>query len=507
MSLLEVKDLSHSFGEKLLFTDSSFNLFKGEHMGLVGENGAGKSTLMKILLEEEVPSNGEVIWQRNIKIGYIDQYLKSEEDITIYEYLQTAYKEDFELEKRLNEMYEKLAEDYTESLMNRIGNIQETLEVNGFYTIDAKIDKVITGLGIDNFGKNTKLNNLSGGQHSKVILAKLLLENSDILLLDEPTNFLDVGHIEWLIEYLTGFEGAFIVISHNIDFLNKITNCICDIDLLNIKKYYGNYNKFLKLKEEYKKNYIKSFNVQQEYIKKTEEYIRRNKAGVNSKMARGRQKQLDRVERIDPPTKKRPPHISFEIAATESASITVKDLEVGYDFSLLPKLNMTINTGEKIVISGFNGIGKSTLLKTITGNLEKISGYIKISDFAEIGYYEQELIWKDNNLTALEIVSEHYPKLKIEKIRRELNSAGIEAKDLTQPIKTLSGGEQSKVKLCILMLKRYNILIFDEPTNHLDKETKKALREAIENFPGAVILVSHEADFYEGLVDKVYKIG
>lgn len=505
MSLLEVKNLSMEYGDKLLFSEGNFELYKGEHMGLVGENGSGKSTLLKILLDKELPDNGNAIWQKNIKIGYIDQYLKAEGNLTVYEYLKTAFKEEYELEKELNSLYEDLAIEYNEYYMEKIGVLQEELEHRDFYSLENKIDKVITGLGINSFGEHTYLDNLSGGQQSKVILARLLLEEADVLLLDEPTNFLDYGHVVWLMDYLKNFKGAFMVISHNIEFLNDITTCILDIEFCKMKKYYGNYDKFLRLKEEYKESYIREYGKQQEYIKKTEEYIRRNKAGVNSKMARGRQKQLDRVVKLDTPSENRKPIIDFKTNYSVGR-IKLKELEVGYTHALLPKLNLNIENDEKVVISGFNGIGKSTLLKTIMGEIDKISGEVICSKDIKIGYYEQELNWEDENQNAMEIVRSFYPRLKTEEIRRNLNKCGIESKDLDQAIGTLSGGEQSKVKLCIMTLRESNVLILDEPTNHLDKVTKEVLKEALINFEGSVILVSHEKDFYDGWVDKVYKI-
>lgn len=505
MSLLEVKDLFVSFGDKVLLKNGNFDLYKGEHVGLVGDNGVGKSTLMKILLNKILPDTGSIVWQNNIKIGYIDQHLKSEGDITVYEYLKSAFSYEFDLELELNKLYEKLAEDYDESLMKKIGNIQDELERNDFYSIQSKIDKTIIGLGIDSFGVDTFLTNLSGGQQSKVILARLLLENSNVLLLDEPTNFLDYKHILWLIDYLKAFEGTFVVISHDLEFLNEISNCILDIEFLNIRKYHANYKQFLNLKAEYKANYLKDYSKQQDYIQKTEAFIRKNKAGVNSKIARGRQKQLDRVERLDKPGTKVNPTFYFKTNVYK-AELEVKSLGVGYDSPLFPSLNMKVRNGEKIAISGFNGVGKSTLLKTIIGELDPISGHISHSKDVTIGYYEQELNWDNEDLNALEIVSEHYPNLKLEVIRRELSTCGISAENLTQPVSKLSGGEQSKVKLCILILRKANVLILDEPTNHLDKDTKDHLKKAIEHFDGTVILVSHEKNFYNSFVDRVYEI-
>lgn len=508
MGLLKVNKLSHRFQDKILFDKSSFNLYKGEHMGVVGENGVGKSTLLKILLGEILADEGEISWQNNISIGYIEQHLKIKKDMTVLEYLKLAFEEEYKIEKELNKLYEKMAVNYDEKILNKVSKYQEELENSDFYSISENIDKIIVGLGLDSLGLDKNLSQLSGGQQTKVILAKLLLEKSDVLLLDEPTNFLDDNHIEWLVEYLNSYSNSFIVISHNLSFLKRITNCILDIEFQDIKKYHGSYDEYLKLKEEYKKNYIKSYNLQQVKIKRTEEFIRKNKAGVNSKIARGRQKHLDRLERITEPSFTKKPNFNFNLdRGNPLADIEVKNLKIGYDYQLLPELNLKINSTEKIVITGFNGIGKSTLLKTMIGEIDKISGNIKYSRDINIGYYEQELNWEDDNLTALEIVSDSYPNLKIENIRRELSRFGIDSEDLDQPINTLSGGEQSKVKLCKLALKPYNFIIMDEPTNHLDKETKDVLKKALINFKGTIILVSHEKEFYRNWIDRVYNIG
>lgn len=507
MSLLEVKDISQSFGDKKLFKESSFELYKGEHMGIVGQNGAGKSTLMKILIGEILSDDGSIIWQNNVKIGHLDQYAKVSGEYTVYEYLKTAFKELYDIEEKLEKIYIELGENYSEELMEKISKYQERLEVSNFYALESEIDKTVKGLGIDAIGIDKKVANLSGGQRAKVILAKLLLQNAEVLLLDEPTNFLDREHIEWLGDYLNNFKNSFIVISHDFEFLNSITNCICDIEFGKIQKYYGNYEDFVKQKEERRKNYIREYEVQQREIKKTEEFIRRNKAGVNSKIARGRQKQLDRVERMEVPKFNSRPQIEFiEDISSISTILEIKNLEVGYEGPLLPKMDFNIVAGEKIAITGFNGIGKSTLLKTIIGEIPKISGNIKYAKNIKYGYFKQDLKWENNDLNPLEILSLEYPKVKHEKLRRVLSRCGINAKDIAQPIRTLSGGEQSKVKLSSLMMKSSNFLIMDEPTNHLDDITKEALKEALINYNGTVLIVSHDKSFYSQWIDKVYEI-
>ena len=509
MSLLEVKNLSHGYGDKILYKDSSFELNKGEHMGVIGKNGAGKSTLIKILLGEVLPDKGTIIWQPKIKIGKLVQYAEVETDITIFDYLRTAFQELFEIEKNLNELYMQMAERCDQKILDKIANYQEMLDKNNFYGIDSTIEKVAAGLGVKALGLETKLSTLSGGQRAKVILAKLLLEKPDVLVLDEPTNFLDKEHVEWLATYLKGFKGAFIIISHHYEFLEEITNCICDIEFSAIKKYRGNYTSCLKQKAVQREEYIREYEAQQKVIKKTEEYIERNRARASTaKMAKDRQKKLDRMEKLeDPPKDDVKPHIQFKsVSCTYQTILEVNNLEVGYYFPLLPKMKFRIQNGKKVVITGFNGIGKSTLLKTLLGRIPKIAGEFKFADHLKIGYYEQELIWENPELTPIQVIRNLFPELSEKEVRKKLAQAGLKAKLVMQEIQSLSGGEQAKINLCRLMLTPCSLLVLDEPTNHLDQKTKEALQEALINFKGTIILVSHEESFYKKWADQIVNI-
>lgn len=507
MSLLEVTDLSLCFMEKTLYDKASFHLFKGEHIGVVGQNGVGKSTLLNILLGEVIPDNGVIKWQSNIKIGHLDQYAKIDKHATISLYLHEAYSHLYDVEKEMNKLYKEGGEAGNDKMLIKASALQEYLLTKDFYSIDSEISKTANGLGLDAIGMDRVIEELSGGQRTKVIMAKLLLENHDVLLLDEPTNFLDQEHIEWLSNYLTGFEGAFIVVSHDFDFLEKISTGICDIEFATIKKYHGKYSEFLKQKIHLREDYIRQYQSQQKKIEKTEEYIRKNKAGVNSKMARGRQKQLDRVERIAPPSFTNKPTIQFrETDLSAQTALTVTNLEVGYYYPLLPKLNFTVIGGQKVVITGFNGIGKSTLLKTLVKKIPSISGNFKFSDQVKIGYYEQDLNWENGTITPLQIIRDAYPSLSTKEVRRSLAQCGVKDEHVTRGILTLSGGEQCKVKLCLLILTPCNFLVLDEPTNHFDAETKDALQQALQNFEGSILLVSHEEKFYKDWADKVLDI-
>lgn len=507
MSLLSVSNLSLGFAEKNLYENASFELYKGEHVGVVGQNGTGKSTLINILLGIVVPDKGDVKWQSNIKIGHLDQYAQIDESQTIEAYLHTAFAELYNMEKEMSSLYELGAQNGDEVLLNRAAAIQEALLTRDFYDIGSEISKVANGLGIDAIGIETPIENLSGGQRAKVILAKLLLENPNVLLLDEPTNFLDAEHVSWLCSYLNSFPGTFITVSHDFDFLENITTAICDIEFGTIKKYNGNYSKFLHQKEHLREDYIRQYEAQREKIEKTEEYIRKNKAGVNSKMARGRQKQLDRLEVIAPPSFTDKPHIRFpEIELSNAVALTVTNLQVGYYYPLLPSISFSVMGGQKLVITGFNGIGKSTLLKTLIKQIPTIAGKFSFAEQVKIGYYEQDLKWADESATPIQIITDAYPKMNIKAVRRALAQCGVKDTHVLRAISTLSGGEQSKVKLCRMTLTPCNFLILDEPTNHFDAETKESMLSALEDFKGSLILVSHEPSFYKKLADKVVNI-
>ncbi|HBF5946755.1 TPA: ABC-F family ATP-binding cassette domain-containing protein [Clostridioides difficile] len=507
MSLLKVTNLSQCFMDKSLYEKANFDLFKGEHIGVVGQNGTGKSTLIKILLGEVVPDSGEIKWQPNINIGHLDQYAEINRDTTISLYLHTAFEELYKIEKEMNLLYQKSAISENGQYLIKASDYQEQLIANNFYSIDNEINKIANGLGLDSIGMNRVVGELSGGQRAKVILAKLLLSNHDVLLLDEPTNFLDKEHVEWLSNYLNTFNGAFIVVSHDFDFLEKISTGILDIEFGMIKKYHGKYSEFLKQKSHLREDYIRRYQAQQKKIEKEETFIRKNKAGVNSKIARGRQKQLDKIEKIAPPSFTGKPNIQFsEIEISAQNALTITNLEVGYYYSLLPKLNFSVDGGQKIVITGFNGIGKSTLLKTLVKDIPRISGDFQFSEQVKIGYYEQDLKWENPDKTPLQIVADKYPKLNTKEIRRHLARCGVKEEHVSRSVSTLSGGEQSKVKLCCMMLSPCNFLILDEPTNHFDAETKDALQNALKQFRGSIILVSHEEKFYKGWIDKVFNI-
>lgn len=507
MGLLEIHGLSHRFGDHVLFNNTDFSLDKGEHIGIVGANGVGKSTLIKICTKQIIPDDGTVIWEKGISIGYLDQYAEVDGNLTIRQFLQSAFEDLYKTENTLNDLYFQISKG-NQRLLNRAAYLQEILENSEFYYIDNKIEQIANGLGISAIGLDKSINRISGGQRAKVILAKLLLEKADVLLLDEPTNFLDKEHIKWLAEYLSTIDNAFLVISHDSTFLEAISNRICDIDNKTIKKYYGTFSQFLRKKEFLREDYIRKYSAQQKKIKETEEFIRKNKAGRKSKMARGRQKQLDRMEKMEALNIKeiKPEFRFLECPYTTTEHLRIKKLSIGYYYPLISDISFSITGGQKVVLTGFNGIGKSTLLKTLMQEILPLSGKFQFSSQVKIQYYEQDLRWPETKMTPYEIVSTRFPSLTQKEIRQKLAKCGVLREHVLQEIGTLSGGEQAKVKLCLIMNEKCNFIIMDEPTNHLDVLAKEALQEALRSFNGTVLLVSHEEKFYKDWVDKIINV-
>jgi len=511
MALLEVNNLRFKYEDVDLYNDISFKVNPKEHIIIVGDNGCGKSTFLKLISKNLIPDKGSILWQNNIKYSYLDQHLKVIDDVTIEDYIISVFKPLFEKEKLMNSYYEKLAycnENEYEKWMGYAESIQNELDKANFYRINSTLGNIYNGLGIIEYGLNTKLKNLSGGQREKVFLAKLLLEEPDVLIMDEPTNFLDSRHIEWLTKYLKEFKGSFIVVSHDELFLSEIGDIVYDLDNKNLVKYNMKYELYLKEREIRKEQYIKDYNKQQEFIKKTEEFIQKNIVrATTSKQAKSRRKMLEKIDRLEKPKNHEPMHLKFPFSKELGMEVLKLDnLCVGYgDKIVLENLNFLLTHNQKVVILGKNGVGKSTILKTIIGEIEKLSGEYKWNNSAILNYFKQEELY-DNLVNPIEYLRYFYHDKTDYELRTILGSAGIKGELQTKPMKTLSGGEQTKVRLALMTMKKSNVLIFDEPTNHLDILSKAELWDSINDFPGSVILVTHEDDFYEGLVDLKFEI-
>lgn len=508
MSILEVKQLSHGFGDRAIFENVSFRLLKGEHIGLVGANGEGKSTFMSIVTGHLQPDEGKVEWSKYVTTGYLDQHTVLESGQTVRDVLRTAFDELFKTENRINEIYASMADDKADIavLMEEVGELQDRLESRDFYTLDAKIDEVARALGVMDFGMESDVTSLSGGQRTKVLLAKLLLEKPDILLLDEPTNHLDAEHIEWLKRYLQHYENAFVLISHDISFLNDVINIVYHVENQSLVRYTGDYYQFQAVYEMKQSQLEAAYERQQKEIANLQDFVNRNKARVATRnMAMSRQKKLDKMDIIELQAEKPKPNFEFKQARTPSRFIfQTKNLVIGYDYPLTKEpLNITFERNQKIAIVGANGIGKSTLLKSLLGVIEPLEGHIVTGDFLEVGYFEQEVTGV-NRQTPLEVVWDAFPALNQAEVRAALARCGLTSKHIESQIQVLSGGEQAKVRFCLLMNRENNVLILDEPTNHLDIDAKNELKRALKAYKGSILMVCHEPDFYNGWVTDTW---
>lgn len=501
MSILEVKHLSHGFGERTIFEDVSFRLLKGEHIGLVGANGEGKSTFMSIVTGHLQPDEGKVEWSKYVTAGYLDQHTVLEAGMSVRDVLRTAFDELFKTEARINEIYMSMADDGADmdALIEEVGELQERLESRDFYTLDAKIDEVARALGVMDFGMDSDVTELSGGQRTKVLLAKLLLEKPDILLLDEPTNYLDAEHIEWLKRYLQNYENAFVLISHDIPFLNDVINIVYHVENHDLVRYTGDYDNFQAVYAMKRAQLEAAYERQQKEIADLQDFVNRNKARVATRnMAMSRQKKLDKMERIELQSEKPKPSFEFKESRTPSRFIfQTQNLEIGYNHPLTKPLNLTFERNQKVAIIGANGIGKTTLLKSLLGIIPPISGSVERGDYIELGYFEQEVV-AGNRQTPLEAVWDAFPVLNQAEVRAALAHCGLTSKHIESQIQVLSGGEQAKVRFCLLMNRENNVLVLDEPTNHLDVDAKEELKRALKTYKGSILMVCHEPDFYEG---------
>jgi len=509
MSILDVNNVSHGFGSRRILEDASFRLLKGEHVGLVGANGEGKSTFLNIITGKLIPDEGKVSWCRHITTGYLDQFSSLEKGKSIRDILRSAFDYMYDLEKEMMDMYDKMADctqEEMDNLLEETGEIQSILENGDFYNLDSKIDEYANGLGLMDIGLEKDVSELSGGQRAKILLAKVLLENPMILILDEPTNFLDENHIEWLKKFLQNYENAFILVSHDIPFLNAVTNVIYHVENAVLTRYKGDYYYFQEMYELKKRQIEQAYKKQQKEIEKLEDFIARNKARVaTTNLAKDRQKKLDRMEIIEIAREKPKPSFAFATSRTPSREVVmVKDLVIGYDEPLTKPLNFSIERNQKIAIRGVNGLGKSTLLNTILGKIKPVDGDVEHGQFIEVGYFKQEE--QSSSTTALDEIWNEFPSMTNGEVRSALAKCGLTNDHITSQMKVLSGGENAKVRLCKLMLREINFLVLDEPTNHLDVDAKEELKKAIRDFKGTVLLVSHEPDFYMDIVTDVWNV-
>lgn len=511
MSLFKVSDVKFNYQDKELFNGLNFQLNAGEHAVLIGQNGAGKTTIMDLLTKKLIPDSGKIEWTPGVTYSYLDQHYKVNDEFTVKEFLEQIYNDLFLKEQRMNELFVKgsnIEDPNYEKYLDQASKINDELIMLDFYSIKEEIDKVLVGLGIPKDFKDRQLKILSSGQREKVYLAKMLLEKNDVLLLDEPTNYLDQIHVKWLSEYLRSYPKAFLVISHDEPFLASIANVVLALEAKNLNRYKGDWSYYKEQSVIRKEQYQKDYEAQQRYIKKEEEFIAAHIVrATSSRAAKSRRARLAHVERMEAPVNDiNQVYFNFPYSGDIGEEILkVENLTIGYEKPLVSGISFNIRKGEKLAIIGKNGIGKSTLVKTLLNIIPSLGGSFRFNEKAKISYFSQTEM-DDLSVTPFEFIRNLRVNFENTDVRSLLARCGIKAELALRSLKELSGGEEAKTRLCELTLNKSNILVLDEPTNHLDKVAKQSLKEAIERYEGVVILVSHEKDFYEDLVDYIIKL-
>ncbi|WP_134685647.1 ABC-F family ATP-binding cassette domain-containing protein [Brevibacillus migulae] len=517
MILLQAEQIQKAYGIDIILQDINLQIQTGERIGLVGVNGAGKSTLMKILAGQLSYDSGTIRKPKEVTLGYLAQNsgLESErtireEMLSVFTHLQAEEQELRKLEERMGDpevladtkRYEQILEDYSRR--------SESFKERGGYSYEANIRGVLHGLRFSDMDVNTPIKTLSGGQKTRLALAKLLLQAPSILLLDEPTNYLDIETLTWLETYLVNYDGAILLVSHDRYFLDKLVTVVYEIERTRATRYPGNYSEFLDMKAAKLEQELKRFEKQQEEIAKLEDFIARNIARASTtKRAQSRRKQLEKIDRMDRPMMHtKSAHFSFDIAKMSgNLVLKVNDLSVGYpDHVLSRHLSFEVEREERIALVGPNGIGKSTLLKTIVEKLPAVNGTFQLGSNVTIGYYDQEHRVLNETKTVLAEIWDDYPHMQEKDVRTLLGNFLFSGDDVQKRIRELSGGERARVSLAKLMLKEANFLILDEPTNHLDLFSKEVLENALFDYPGTILFVSHDRYFLNKIATRVLEL-
>lgn len=519
MIVLSCKNINKSYGIDVILKDITFNINEGDKVGLIGANGAGKSTLFKILTGTLSPDSGDLFIEKSKNVGYLSQHLSLDSSITIYDELLTVFQDLInlenklsELELKMNEPYDASKEDYHNKLIKDYTTNQELYTNWGGYTYKAEINRVLMGLGFKeaDYGKNISI--LSGGQKTRVALCKLLLTKPEILLLDEPTNHLDLEAIEWLEEYLKAYKGTIVIISHDRFFLDAITNNTLEMLNGKIYSYNGNYTKFLELKEKNYEVQLKAYKLQQAEIKRQEEIIEKYRSfnrEKSIKAAESREKALNKIERIDAPEQEgRASRIKFETSIKSGNDIIhVENLSKSFgDKKLFENINFDMKREDKTALIGENGRGKTTLFKMILNRLKPDSGTIYLGKNVFPGYYDQEQSNLNDEKTILDEVWDDFPDMTTTEVRNSLAAFLFTGDDVFKKVGNLSGGEKCRINLLKLMLSKNNFLLLDEPTNHLDIVSREALEEALLNYDGTLLVISHDRYFLNKVINKIYEL-
>lgn len=510
MIIAQAQDLEQRFGGNTIFSNISFSVPDNARIGLVGPNGAGKTTLLKIMTGQQEPTSGQFTINKGLKVGYIAQENALDENKTIWDEMLTVFDNLIEKNKRITKMQEQIAEHpEDEDLLKRYDQLAYDFEQEGGFTYQAEIKSILNGF---NFKENTwqkVIGTLSGGEKTRLAFVKLLLQKPPVLLLDEPTNYLDLDTLDWLEAFLKNYQGAIITVSHDQYFLDHLANQIFELNFGKLTTFKGNYSQYVKERELMNNQQEAAYEKQQEKIKKEEEFIQKNLVRASTtKRAQSRRKALDKMERIKPPKHKQKVRINFTSDRPSGKEVLIaKDLTIGYpDKTMVSDIDFQVNKNDRVAIIGPNGIGKSTLLKTIMKKLEPKDGSIKYGASLDIGYYDQELKSLDPSKTVLDTIWDRHKTMPEKDVRSILASFLFTAEDIDKTVGQLSGGQKARLTLTVLSLEKDNFLLMDEPTNHLDIEAKEVLEQALDNYDGTLLFVSHDRYFINELANKIISV-
>ena len=507
--LYRFEHVRKAYGPKEVLRDATWQHNPGEKVGLIGRNGAGKTTLLRIALGREEPDAGQFLKANAVRIATVDQALPGDLSESLHDYVAGAFAALHAIESEMRRLEHRMAEG-DDSVHDRYDALSHRFENEGGYDMVAEVEKALSGLGFDRADFERPLSELSGGQKNRAMLARAILSSPDVLLLDEPTNHLDFQAVEFLEEYLARSRRAYLVVTHDRRFLDRVAEEIVDLENGRLTAYSGGYTAYRRQKAERVLAATRAFEKQQEFIDKEQEYIRRNIAGVNSRQAKGRRTKLARVERLERPQEDGTT-VDFRFDAARIGGrvfLRAKDLDAGYEAGapIVRRVSFELLRGERMAILGENGTGKTTLLKTLAGRLAPLSGNVATGHDVSIGYYDQELRDLDPKRRAIDAVWDEHPNETEEAVRSYLARFAFRGDDVFAPIEGLSGGEKGRLTLAVVMKQRHNLLLLDEPTNHLDLDSREALEESLDEFPGSIVFVSHDRAFIDRLATRVLDI-
>lgn len=510
MIIAQAQDLEQRFGGNIIFSNISFSVPDNARIGLVGPNGAGKTTLLKIMTGQQEPTSGQFTINKGLKVGYIAQENGLDEDKTIWDEMLTVFNDLIEKNKKITKMQEQIADHpEDEDLLKRYDQLAYDFEQEGGFTYQAEIKSILNGFNFKENTWNKVIGTLSGGEKTRLAFVKLLLQKPPVLLLDEPTNYLDLDTLDWLEAFLKNYQGAIITVSHDQYFLDHLANQIFELNFGKLTTFKGNYSQYVKERELMDSQQEAAYEKQQEKIKKEEEFIQKNLVRASTtKRAQSRRKVLDKMERIKLPRHKQKVRINFTSERPSGKEgLIAKDLTIGYpDKVMVSDIDFQVNKNDRVAIIGPNGIGKSTLLKTIMKKLEPKGGSIKYGASLDIGYYDQELQSLDPSKTVLDTIWDRHKTMPEKDVRSILASFLFTAEDIDKTVGQLSGGQKARLTLTVLSLEKDNFLLMDEPTNHLDIEAKEVLEEALDNYDGTLLFVSHDRYFINELANKIISV-